>query len=541
MDKNRPPSSYLIPSIADLFFVTTLFVLFFSSKCGLLGDGDTGYHIRAGEYILRTGSIPKFDIFSYHTPPLPWTAHEWLAEALMGAVHQVAGLTGVIAFYAVLLGLITYVLFKVLMAHGTNILVATVIAILAFASCQIHWLARPHVFSFLLMISYQYLLESWRSGGKNRLYLLPLLMLLWVNLHGGFVGGFMLVGAYLAGSLFHACTKAPAGRAAEVRKAKQLAAALVGCIAASLVNPRGYQILLFPFKLVSDQFMMDHVAEFLSPNFHNWLPFKYLLLLMIALMAFSRRRLDATDFVLMLGFTNMALYSARYIPLFSLVMAPVLCRHAGELEGVPHRKISEFLRKKGETLAAVDATLRGHLWPLAAVVLVAATILSGSVSHGFNPKIKCVAATEFLMKEQIPGNVFNNDEFGDYLIYRGYQSYKVFIDGRLDMYGSERLKEYMKVANFKPGWEETLNRYGITWVFFDTNSNLSRYLQKDRRWVLIYSDRVASIFVRDLPLYREIIRKHRLGQLASIPDPEEEETLSSAVHKPVVQREGLRE
>ena len=509
MENTNSSGSRFIPSIADLFFVMTFFYLFFCGKSGLLGDGDTGYHIRAGEYIIRTHSIPKFDIFSFHTPALPWTAHEWLSEVIMAVIHSMFGLSGVVAFFAFLLSLTIYLLFKVLRTYRTNLLIAIVVMILVFNSTQIHWLARPHVFSFLLMITYHYLLESWHCGKTNRLYLLPPIMLLWVNLHGGYLGGFILLGAYLVGNLASMLSAPPADCEVRRQQLKQLSITILACLAACLLNPQGYKILLFPFKLVSDRFIMDHIGEFLSPDFHVWMPFKYLLLLLIAVLAASRKNIEITELVLILIFTNMALYSARYIPLFALITAPILTRKADEAKGMVSGKLADFFRKRSENVARVDARARGFFWPAAAVIIVAAAIGSGRFPHQFDERIKAVAACEFLMKERITGNMFNNDEFGDYFIYRGFPAYRVFMDGRSDMYGAEMLKEYYKVIHFEQGWETILDKYRITWVFFDSNSILSRYLLNDSKWALIYSDKVANIFVRKLPQYRELIEKYR--------------------------------
>jgi hypothetical protein len=518
MEKTRPLGLNLLPSIADFFFIAILFYLFFSTKGGLLGDGDTGYHIRAGQYILDTFSIPKQDIFSFHAPPLPWTAHEWLSEIIMALIHNALGLTGVVAFFAFLLALTTYLLFKILRRYGVDILIATAVSTLVFSSSKIHWLARPHVFSFLLMIVSHYLLESWQRGGGNRLYLLPPLMLLWVNLHGGYLGGFMLLAAYLAGNLIARLSAPPAERDAHTKKLKQLACTGMACLAVCLINPYGYHILLFPFNLVSDKYLMDHVSEFLSPNFHDRMPFKYLLLLLIAVLALSRKRIEATELILILGFTNMALYSARYIPLFALVTAPILARQAaaaGELVG---DRTAQFFRKRSENVNRLDARSSAYLWPALAVLVVAGAVCSGKFQHSFDQKTKPVAATEFLIKENITGNMFNNDEFGDYLIYRSYPRYKVFFDGRSDMYGAGMLKEYGKVANFEPGWEAILEKYRITWILYDTQSNLARYLAKESNWVRIYSDSVASIFVKNIPQHRDLIAKYGIsGKAVAIP------------------------
>ena len=498
----------LIPSVADLFFITVLFSILFTSKSALLDDGDTGYHIRAGEYIITTRSIPGFDMFSLHTPPIPWTAHEWLSEVWMAVLHRLFGLTGVVAFFALLLAGTAYLLFKILRSYQTNILLATAVTILALASSKLHWLARPHLFSFLLMVVFHYLIESWHCNRENRLYLLPPIMLLWVNLHGGFVGGFILLGVYLTGNLISLQYLPPAEQAELLRKRKQLAIAIISCLAVCLVNPYGYRILLFPFRLVSDSFMMNHVTEFLSPNFHEWMPFKYLLLLLISIIALSKKRMEPTELVLLLIFTNMSLYSARFIPLFALVTAPLLAKKAGEARGEPGGRTA-FFRARSERIAAMDARATGLLWPATAVLTVAAAIFSGQLSHAFDEKVKPVAACEFLMKTKITGNMFSSDEFGDYLIYRSYPSYRVFIDGRLDMYGTARLKEYCRVIGFEPGWESILDKYGVTWVLFGSNANFSRFLQKDPNWALIYSDPVASIFVKRLPQHEHLILKYR--------------------------------
>ena len=515
MGKPRQLREIFIPSIADLLFATVLLTLFFSTSTGLLADGDTGYHIRAGEHILRSGSIPRLDMFSLHTPPLPWTAHEWLSEVLMAAAHHLFGLSGVVACSALLLAGTTSLLFTILRQNHGGILRPVAITLIALLSSQIHWLARPHLFSLLLMVIFHYLIDSWHVGRANRLYLLPPLMLLWVNLHGGYLGGFILAGAYLIGNLAGVPRLHGAQRGARLAKLRQLALAGAACLAVCLVNPYGYAILLFPFRLVSDSYLMDHVNEFLSPDFHGWLPFKYLLLLLIAALALSRKRLEPSELVLVIVFTNMALHSTRYIPLFALVTAPILNGRGDAEDEALKGGLSRFLKERSRRMAELDSRTAGHLWPAAALVAVAAALWLGEPSHAFDEKAKPIAACEFLMRQKIAGNMFNNDEFGDYLIYRCYPRYKVFIDGRLDMYGSERLREYRRVTGFEPGWESVLEKYGVTWMLIPARSGLSRFLLKDRNWGLIYSDPVADIFVRKIPEHRDLLARYRPAPAAT--------------------------
>jgi hypothetical protein len=105
--------------------------------------------------------------------------------------------------------------------------------------------------------------------------------------------------------------------------------------------------------------------------------------------------------------------------------------------------------------------------------------------------------------------MFNHREFGDYLIYALWPQYRVFADGRSDMYGEERLKAYFKVERIEPGWHELLNQYEINWIIHESNSMLSTVLLEKKDWALIYTDNVANIFMRNTPGNRYIINKYK--------------------------------
>jgi hypothetical protein len=506
----RLKKHFFLPSLENMLFLSIFVYLSINKGMGLLGDGDTGYHIRAGEWILSHRSVPYHDMFSFLTPPLPWTAHEWLSELIMALIHNAFGLTGLAVFFAGILALVSLLLFRMLKREGNNIIIAVFLVLLATISSQIHWLARPHVFSLLFFLLWYWVLEEYRLHGTNRLYLLPAIMLLWVNLHGGFLAGFMLLCIYLAGEFPDCFSKDSRMRSDARQRLKALSITLAICITVSCVNPYGFHILLFPFNLVTNKLLMNSVTEFLSPNFHEPSPFKYLILALITILALSRERLRLVELLLLLVFLNMSLYSVRYIPLFALISAPILMRKIDLLLADSQGKFSGLLAKKAANFSKIDSSSGGILWPLAAVGTIAWLVASGTIQYGFDTKDKPVAAVNFIEKAQIPGNMFNNDEFGDYVIYSAWPRYKVFFDGRSDMYGSARLKEYMQIMNFEDGWEMTLERYRINWIFFDTNSRFTRFLKERKDWVLIYQDKVASIFIRNSVKNRLIIDKYKL-------------------------------
>ena len=500
--------TWLMPSIADVIFISVLFFLTVTPDKGtLLGDGDTGYHIRAGEYILNTLSVPKTDIFSFITPPLPWTAHEWLAEIVMALLHRLGGLTAVLIAFAFIITLSIRMFFSNIRSDGINVILAAVSTMFFISLTKIHWLARPHIFSLIILIFWYRLIDDHQYRQTNRLWLMPLIMLLWVNLHGGFIIGLTMLGIYLAGNLALRLTDHESWESFGKRNAGAIGKALGLSVLACLANPIGWHIFMFPFNLVSNKFIMDHTEEFISPNFHEPQPFKYLLFLIIIILATAKKRPNIIEVVLLLLFTSMSLYSVRYIPLLGVIALPILLRylHGDCLAAFP--KTERFIRQRIVNISSINDAARGYLWPTLSLLLLLLLAGNGSVAHSFNAEKKPLAAIEFLKLNPIAGHMFNNDEFGDILIYLAQNQYKVFMDGRGDMYGSGIMKEYCRVIDFEPGWEEILNKYGISWVFFDTSSSLSRYLSINSSWKLIYSDKVASIFVKDAAIHRQLIEK----------------------------------
>ncbi len=499
---------FLLPSIGEVLFLCVFLPLALSRGTELLYDADTGYHIRAGQYMLRTLSVPTHDIFSYLSPPLPWTAHEWLSEVIMALLHSFQGLTTVVLFFSFLIGVEFIVLFKMVRSNGGDIFTDLLIVLPVILASQIHWLARPHIFSLLLMTLWYYALDQYQYRDRNHLVFLPCVMLLWVNLHGGFILGLLLVCVYLAGNARPAFSADAAARTAARRKVRHYGLLLAFCLLASLCNPQGFHILAFPFRVTANSYLMDNVNEFLSPNFHKTTVFRYLLLLTVAILAASRKRLGDIEILLLLLFLNMSLFSARYIPLFGVIAAPVLSRQAGEIVRRGRGKVLDFFRSRSRRIAAVDSSARGHLWPLAAVLAAAVLTSAGTVSFAFDKNREPVAATDFLKREQISGNMFNNDEFGDYIIYAAWPQYHVFFDGRSDMYGAARMKDYFTVSGVKRDWESVLKKYGINWIVFDSDSALATFLEGRKGWRLVYADAVAEIFVRDTPEYATLIAKY---------------------------------
>jgi len=336
------------------------------------------------------------------------------------------------------------------------------------------------------------------------------MMLLWVNLHGGFIAGFLFMGIFLSGYFLGFLGSNSEKRYEFAIKWKQLSLICAASILVACVNPFGAHAFLVPFRLVSETFLMDHVSEFLSPNFHGFAPYRYLLLFLIGMLGISKTRLNFTELVLTLLFTSMSLYSARYIPLCAIVYAPILSKHGDILIQQYKGRGSRLLQQRSSVYGKIDASAKGYVIPLV-VLVVFAGLAAGKIPVWFTEKKAPTAAIDFLRANPLRGNMFNNDEIGDYVIYWLYPRYKVFMDGRSDMYGEPIIKEYYKVVHIEPGWKDVLDKYDINYIFFYTDSVLARHLSTDAGWKSIYSDNVAGIFLRNTPENAKAIARFAPG------------------------------
>jgi MFS family permease len=323
------------------------------------------------------------------------------------------------------------------------------------------------------------------------------------------MAGLLLLGVYIAGNSLSLLSEGSrSGKAG--RKIKALAITLGLCVIAAAVNPEGLGILLFPFELSQKKFLMDNITEWQSPNFHYLMPYGYMLLLLMVVVGISALRLTAIEAMLVLLFTYMSLYSARHVPLFALIASPVI---GSRMEDIIQRwKGNRYVNKFVETTESIsktDSAARGHVWPAVAVVSVIVLAMTGRISYEFSTESFPVRAVEFMKQEKISGNMFNHDEFGDYIIYAAWPEYKVFFDGRSDMYGSERLKEYFDVIFLRPEMGEVLDKYDIKWVIYKAKSPLSAYLTERDDWNLVYADEVANIYVKDTAENAGLIERHR--------------------------------
>ena len=197
----------LVPSISDCFFVALVSWLFIFTTGGwktLLGDGDTGWHIRTGQYILAHHAVPTQDLFSFSRPGAPWFAWEWLSDVLYAGLFQMGGLKAIVLASGLMIGLFAVIVLRYTLWRGANVLVAVFTTLLATGASSMHFLARPHLFTLLLVPVCFWVLEADRRKNTRWLWSLIPVTALWTNLHGGFVIFLACIAVLVAGSAIEA-------------------------------------------------------------------------------------------------------------------------------------------------------------------------------------------------------------------------------------------------------------------------------------------------------------------------------------------------
>jgi hypothetical protein len=533
MTPAQPSSSvlrFLLPSVRDIFFI----FLFWSLLAGPLAnwplaDADIGWHIRTGEQILATRSLPRTDPFSSTMQDQPWFAWEWLYDILLGLMHQACGLNGVVWLCALVVATIFTLLLSQLLKLGTGLPLAILLMLLAEAASAIHLYARPHIVSWLFSLLWFVMLDRWQAwepGEPADLprwipWFFPVSISLWVNLHTGWLFGLILLGIYAVAALVDSLRTRDAFAANHAaHRARTMFMAWVASVVATLVNPYGWRLHVHIYRYLSNRYLMNRIDEFKSPDFHSGLARCFAVILMLVLVAFVVRcknlRLSYMLVVLLTAYAGF--YSSRNLPVSSmllvLIVGPILWEHFVALADTPGawqflRKFAARISNFSGRMGVQEMDLRGHLWPIVAVTAALAICLQGGwvgsrqlIHAQFDPRRVPVAAVDFLERQTNTEPVFSTDAWGGYLIYRMYsgRTYperKVVVDDRHDLYGSDRIREYLILTQAEPGWQNVLKEWQIRSVLLPTGATLANLLRElPRDWYITYEDKVAVVFER---------------------------------------------
>ncbi len=448
---------------------------------------DVWWHMRTGQWIVEHGQVPHKDMYSFVSQGAWWVNPSWLADVWFYGLWQVGGLALLRALAAALF------------ASGMALAVASVPrgaaqpAAVAVAGMACSYavaqsvLVRPLVFSFPLTAWFLWVLRPRRD---RWLWTLPLCMALWVNLHAGFAAGLILVFLAFAAEVV-ALARA---RERAWRRARLLVATGLACGAACFVNPFGYGVLTYPFRLTGSRLFMSKVLEWMPPTADlAFMPYWVLLGATVLAVIATARRASLFDVLVLAAFAGLSIRARRQMGVFGIVALPVLARHLSLLPWPAGRRAR-----------------------LACATLVGAAALAGVWNRSANVERERLPekAVDFLAATPLQGRLFSEYDWGGYLIWRLYPRWQVFIDGRCLVHGDKGYREWERIYLCEEGWEQAAEERGVECMLLrhrrppgaDGAPNPLPFASPN--WATVYWDDDAAIVLRRTKANAAFIAKH---------------------------------
>ncbi len=481
--------------------VIVFLAVIFALAAQPITDPDFWWHLKTGQYIVETRSIPYTDVFSTLRFGSEWVTHEWLSEVFIYGVFRPLGFGGLIVVFSILIVAAFWMIHRLCWNRGVHPYVAGLAILLGALATMPTWGVRPQMFSLLFAAVFISFLDRYsRREAAPSLWWLAPLMVLWVNLHAGFALGLALIFLAIAGLLLDWLLLRKDSFGSVWQRARPLGWLLIVCVVAVSLNPNGTRIYSYPFETLSSPAMMQYIREWRSPDFHNPV-FQALALLLLATfsaVALSKRRARPGE-LLMLAVTAWAtLRSARNVAFFALVATPILAEHSWnwitDWRGdKPLDALEEF--ESGEQSSRKTVL---NLLLLIAVLSVVAwgTLRALAEQPVTEAKEFPAAAVDFIRSQRPPQPIHNEYIWGGYLIWKLYPDYRVYIDGRADVYGDRLVEEWLETNNGKKRWREPLDNYGIRTVLVKSDAALASLLRQDNGWKKVFEDKQAVIFIR---------------------------------------------
>ena len=466
------------------------FIALFAMAVRVAVDTDMYWHLRTGQYILATRTIPTADPFSWTALGTPWVNVHWLSQIILYGTYAVLGLSGLSLLVAALV-VVAFVFVWKQMEGGPFL--RAFIVVLAAAVAGAVWTPRSQMATFVFTPLVAYLIYLYKWKQTDRLWLIPIVFVAWVNLHGGYISGFMMLGAVLAGEIANQVLGFDGPEVLSWKRWRKLLIITLISGAVLLINPYTVAALQLPFRTVNIGVLQDYIQEWAAPNFHELFqqPMLWMLLLTLVIIGWSGRRLDASDAALLVLFAYITFLARRNMGLFALICAPILSRHANALIG--RYRIGQRRLSNGSPIVN---------WIILALILAAASLkillpLLPATRLEAERQILPVGAVDWIVAQQPDGQMFNSYNWGGYLLWRLWPQYPVYADGRTDVYPNAFLQEYLQIVTGQLDAPTLFDERGIHTVLIEAESPLVKQLVQSGRWTEAYRDERAVALTRD--------------------------------------------
>jgi tetratricopeptide (TPR) repeat protein len=485
-------------------------------------DWDAWTHLALGREMVHLRGFPATEPFSFPSAALPYYNTEWLFAVVLYLAYALAGVAGVILLKAALGSLAVFILWKdsglgreASVDRALDVAIRAAVLFPGLLLISYRFVERPDLVLMVFLSLTIYALNAYLYEGRRYLYALPVMQVLWANMHPSAVLAIVPFAAFLGGGLLlrlaqrrwgWECPGPPSDR-----QLKTVGVVFGATLLASLVNPYGTHVLWAPLKLASP-WLMQNVLELQPPAFAAF-PAPTILtgLLVLTSFALARRVPIVMSSLLVVPFVYLGFSAVRFVFLLVIVAAPVLARHLSAMAGMLDQGWAGRAGRAGVGLAS-SAVLIG----VAAVGLTVAHVEpfvdpTKAPGIGIHDRFLPERALRYLEGAGISGRVFNTFHWGGYLVWRAFPRYAPIIDGR--GYLPPGLREAIHFANSEPWLLERLQRtYGFDVILVAYPGMLTDARQWPDRaispeWALVYWDDVAAVFLRRSDHLADIITR----------------------------------
>jgi hypothetical protein len=488
-----------------VMFVTLLLIGIMSARTPL--DSDMWWHLRAGEETVLLKKPLVIDMFSYTRYGEAWVNHGWLSQVLMYLLYRYFSFPGLCLFVSFFAVVSFYFVYKNM--EGCSILKAFLI-ILGGIAASYTWSPRPQIISQALLAGLSLFMYSLKKSKKNIIWCLPILFIIWGNLHGGYVVGLIYIGCFLIGECVNHFWLNDKSGLLTWKEIAKISLVTILSFALVLVNPNGIETWLIPFKTVS---LLSGISEWESPDFHDpgQQVMLWLVLLLLVAIFLSKKPKDAKGLLTTVAMLYLALMYRRNFGVCAVILIPEVSRHLhsvivdlqrafstlpGEIGG-RFRKFTPTQNGEGLKGAAFRKYLNLFIIAILGVVAFSKIILVSSDEFmqfsipGLYPK-NCI---EYLRENQNPGRLFNEYDWGGFLTWE-LRDQLVFMDARADLFGDEIISQWMNVTFADQGWDQILNKWEVAIILIKPDRPVVPELLK-AGWEQVYIDPLCTIMRRE--------------------------------------------
>ena len=487
---------------------------------------DEFWHLKTGEYIVQHGfHLPQKDIFTYTAADMDWVNHEWLSQVVFYYTYLLSGFHGFVVFKTLIILFSFIMVYRVCRQRLDNPWICLFAVLLGALTSRHTLYPRPFIFSYLLVPIYLYYLYDLTSNGVRRIHYLifPILMIFWVNLHGGAILGLLLIGFFLAGAILEY------GWDRWIKKNDPLNGKVVQSLflileltmAASLLNPYGWKVFELTAKVMGDKMLVQFIGELQPPDFHFTTYYLAMLIITGLVVLVTFRKLKIHDFFLLAFFGQQSFFHVRHLPLFGITAASIMAVHLGySLDLLSQRLNLTDWDPKHPSFKQKILFSGGILWMAVSILFVNHQLWFNwdfFEGPGYREDNYPVKAADYLMSHDVKGHIFNQINCSGYLMFRLNPKYRIFTDNRFDLFGSKFMPDFYMISEAGPDWQKTLEKYQITCVLinFLDSSKLNTLLENSQDWVKVYQDSSYVIYVKNSPLNQPLIEE--LKNHAGIP------------------------